>query len=115
VLIELGAVLAPSNEAFAKYLNSTNYARNDTDKLEAVLSYHVLRGSFARGLFKNSPQFIPTLLSNPRYANVTGGQRVEVTSSGDGVAFYSAIRAVSNLVTPVRFKLVPGAWIWVYD
>ena len=108
MLIELDAVLAPTDEAFAKHFSSTNDANNDTDKLGALLSYHILRGSFTRTHFNNSPQFIPTLLSDSRYANITGGQRVEVASSGSGIAFYSAVKAVSNLITAVRFKLAPG-------
>jgi uncharacterized surface protein with fasciclin (FAS1) repeats len=107
VLIELDAVLAPTNEAFAKHFNSTNDA-NDTDKLDALLSYHVLRGSFTLVDFNKDPQFIPTLLSDSRYANITGGQTVEVASAGSSIAFYSAVKAVSNLITAVRFKLAPG-------
>ena len=106
MLIEPDTVLAPTNEAFAKHFNSTNDANNT--ELEALLSYHVLRGSFTREHFNNNPQFIPTLLSDSRYASVTGGQRVEVALSGSGITFYSAVKAASNLITAVRFKLSPG-------
>jgi hypothetical protein len=88
------AVLAPSNEAFSKYFDSNNATSNDTDKPAAILSYHVLNGAFTRVLFNDTPLFIPTLLSDPRYANVTGGQRVEVGSLGDEIVFYSAVKAI---------------------
>ena len=61
-------------------------------------------------MFKEIPQFIPTLLSDPKYANVTGGQRVEIVSLGGDVIFYSAVKAVSNLVTAVRLETAPHPW-----
>lgn len=107
-LSQLDAVLAPSNEAFSKYFDAHNATSNDTDKLGAMLSYHVLQGAFTRVLFNNTPLFIPTLLSDPRYANVTGGQRVEVGLLGGDIVFYSAVKAISKLTTPVSFELAAG-------
>jgi Fasciclin domain len=95
-------VLAPSDEAFAKYWNSNEAASNDTDHLEAVLTYHLLRGIHADVFLDIPPQFIPTLLTDSSYTNVTGGQRVEAVSSGGRVSFYSAVKSVSHLITPVR-------------
>jgi uncharacterized surface protein with fasciclin (FAS1) repeats len=95
-------VLAPSDEAFAKYWNSNKAASNDTDHLEAVLTYHLLQGIHADVFLDVPPQFIPTLLRNNSYTNVTGGQRVEAVSSGGRVNFYSAAKSISHLITPVR-------------
>ena len=95
-------VLAPSDEAFAKYWNSNKAASNDTDHLEAVLTYHLLQGIHADVFLDVPPQFIPTLLRNSSYTNVTGGQRVEAVSSGGRVNFYSAVKSISHLITPVR-------------
>lgn len=95
-------VLAPSDEAFAKYWSSNEAASNDTDHLEAVLTYHLLPGIHADVFLDVPPQFIPTLLRNSSYTNVTGGQRVEAVSSGGRVNFYSAVKSVSHLITPVR-------------
>jgi uncharacterized surface protein with fasciclin (FAS1) repeats len=97
-------VLAPSDEAFAKYWNSSKAASNDTDHLEAVLAYHVLQGIHADVFLDVPPQFIPTLLRNSSYTNVTGGQRIEAVSSGGRVNFYSAVKSVSHLITPVRYS-----------
>jgi len=96
-------VLAPSDEAFAKYWDSNKAARNNTDNLEAILTYHVLEGIHANTFLETPPQFIPTLLTNSSYANVTGGQRVEAVSSARHIIFYTAAKAASNLVTPVRW------------
>ncbi len=95
-------VLAPSDEAFAKYWNSNNAASNDTDYLEAVLTYHLLPGIHSDLFLDVPPQFIPTLLKNSSYTNVTGGQRVKSVSSGGHVSFYSAAKSVSHLITSVR-------------
>jgi uncharacterized surface protein with fasciclin (FAS1) repeats len=95
-------VLAPSDEAFAKYWNLNKAASNDTDHLKAVLTYHLLQGIHTDVFFDVPPQFIPTLLRNSSYTNVTGGQRVEAVSSGGRVSFYSAVKSVSHLITPVR-------------
>ena len=95
-------VLAPSDEAFAKYWNSNKAASNDTDHLKAVLTYHLLQGVHADQFLDVPPQFIPTLLTNSSYANVTGGQRVEVVSSGGRVKYYSAAKSISHVITPVR-------------
>lgn len=95
-------VLAPSDEAFAKHLNSGDAASNGSDELGAILTYHILQGIHAELLLSKPPQFIPTLLSNQSYTNITGGQRVEAAVSDDGVVFYSAVKAISKLISPVR-------------
>jgi hypothetical protein len=46
------------------------------------------------------PQFLPTLLDNASYANVTGGQRVEQLFTTSSV-FRSAIKRDSNITIPV--------------
>jgi hypothetical protein len=66
------------------------------------LTYHLLQGIHPDAFLDVPPKFIPTLLSNSSYANVTGGQRVEAISSGGRVSFYSAAKSVSHLITPVR-------------
>jgi len=95
-------VLAPSDEAFAKYWNSTEALSNDTDYLEAILSYHLLQGIHANEFLDVPPKFIPTLLRNSSYTNVTGGQRVKAVSSGGRVDYYSAAKSVSHLIASVR-------------
>ena len=76
-------ILAPSNEAFAAFLNSSvgaALATNDTAAIEAVLMYHVLNGTHPAASIMSTPAFVPTMLTNTVYANVTGGQVVEAVT-----------------------------------
>ena len=75
----------------------------DSGAVAALLSYHVLKGSYPASAFTNSSQFIPTLLTNTTYANVTGGQVVEARLNGSDVNIFSGLLAKSMVVTAVRF------------
>lgn len=56
----------------------------------------------AADLVPGAPVFIPTLLTNAEYTNVTGGQNVEnVKQAGDVVVFVSGQGSRSTLVQPV--------------
>ena len=93
-------ILAPSNAAFSK-LNASGMAGAlaDPNALAAVLSYHVLNGTYRSSAVTNASTFIPTHLTSPQYANVTGGQRVEVIKQGDKVVFYSGLLMNSTVTT----------------
>lgn len=54
----------------------------------------------ASSSFDSTPQFLPTLLTNQAFTNVTGGQVVEVTSGNGTVSIYSAIKAQSTIAVP---------------
>ncbi|KPI35499.1 Stabilin-2 [Cyphellophora attinorum] len=62
-------LLAPNNNAFEMALNASGgaFQNNDTSLIEAVLSYHVLNGSYSN--FSSMPMFIPTALGPGMYAN----------------------------------------------
>ncbi|KAI9893336.1 MAG: hypothetical protein M1814_000466 [Vezdaea aestivalis] len=93
-------ILAPSNAAFAKLLAGGGAsALADTTLVQSLLSYHVLAGTYRAAAITNSSAFVPTLLTNPRYANVTGGQRVEVKKVGSTVEIISGLKSVSNVTT----------------
>jgi uncharacterized surface protein with fasciclin (FAS1) repeats len=97
-------ILAPSNDAFSKLLASPAGARlaaNDSALIQAVLSYHVLQGNFPASSISDKPAFVPTLLNNTAYTNVTGGQRVEVVKKDDKVIVYSGGRANSTVTKAV--------------
>ena len=98
-------ILAPSNEAFAAFLNSSAgmaVTLNDTAAIQAILSYHVLNGTYPASSIMSTPAFIPTLLNNPSYSNVTGGQVVEAVTQGSSVEIYSGLLANSTVTTPVE-------------
>ncbi|KAI9755044.1 MAG: hypothetical protein M4579_004447 [Chaenotheca gracillima] len=93
-------ILAPSNDAFAKLLEGPMGAAimaNDTDLIQAVLTYHVLNGTYPASVVTDTGAFIPTLLTDSAYSNVTGGQVVEAIKSGDDVLFFSGLRANSTV------------------
>ncbi|TVY71346.1 Fasciclin-like arabinogalactan protein, partial [Lachnellula suecica] len=95
-------ILAPSNDAFNKIpyteLNQA-FANNDQDVITNVLEYHILQGSrTAAQLVPGTPEFIPTLLTNKAYSNVSGGQRVQnVKQAGNVVVFVSGQGSRSTL------------------
>jgi uncharacterized surface protein with fasciclin (FAS1) repeats len=91
-------ILAPSNEAFASLGNETLQALTVTEELlTALLQYHVLNGTFLSTAITNQSTFVPTLLTNELFTNVTGGQVVEAVSSGGNVTFFSGLLANSSV------------------
>jgi len=93
-------ILAPSNDAFTAFLKTTAGANaaKQQDVVSALLTYHVLTGKFPGSSFTSASQFIPTLLTNASYTNVTGGQRVAAHTDGGKVVFTSGLLAKSNVV-----------------
>ncbi|RFU30408.1 hypothetical protein B7463_g5952, partial [Scytalidium lignicola] len=93
-------ILVPSNDALRSFLNDTAMARMpapDSGAIAAVLSYHVLNGTYFANNFTDTPMFIETMLENSTYENVTGGQVVEARKDGDMVSFYSALKTEANI------------------
>merc|ERR1712036_193451 len=108
-------ILAPSNDALATFLNSTAGAAAATDPaaVAALLTYHVLNGTYPASAFTNTSQFIPTLLSNSSYSNVTGGQVVEARLRGETVSVFTGLLSASNVtVANVNFT---GGVVHVID
>lgn len=97
-------ILAPSNEAFANVGNSTvgqAIKANDTAAIQAVLTYHVLNGTYNSSQITSTPSFVPTHLTNEAYTNVTDGQVVEALNTTDGVQFISGLLANSTVTQAV--------------
>ena len=95
-------ILAPSNEAFAKFLSgpsASTITNNDTTAIQAILQYHVLNGTYPASAITDTPAFVPSLLNDPTYANVTGGQVVQAVRQSDSVVFYSGLLANSTVTT----------------
>jgi hypothetical protein len=69
--------------------------------LAALLTYHVLSGTYPASAFTNISAFVPTLLTNTSYANVTGGQRVGGISNGTDVLISSGLLQQSKVTTAV--------------
>lgn len=104
-------LLAPNNQAFEALLNNTPSLAGNTGLLEAVLTYHVLNGSYSN--FTAGPSFIPTALMNSTYANVTGGQVVEAIGTSNGTTFYTGL--LSNASTVGNASNFTGGFIHIID
>ena len=98
--------LAATNDAVGKYLS--RFPNNLTeDVLEATFQYSLLRGGFPSLSFTNTSQFVATNLVNARYANVTGGQAVELVLGAGGnpqvVTGNRSIATSTSAVCPKAF------------
>jgi Fasciclin domain len=90
-------LLAPADTAISSWL-SNNVSQAT---VEAVLLYHLLEGRHPIASISNSSTVIKSALTNETYANVTGGQRVEVSNTGV-VEFQSDAKAISKVLIAVR-------------
>ena len=94
-LVNSVTVLAPNDAAFQKASNP------DSDELQALLRYHAVKGQYVSVTFNEAPAFRATLLTNKKYANVTGGQRVELVRVDNGPVIRSALKKTSQITTAV--------------
>jgi len=107
-------LLAPSNDALGA-LNSSGILSSGSQEglIQALLNYHVLVGVFNSSSITETPAFPATLLNNTAFANVTGGQVVEVRVEDDEVA---AITGFKNNVTVTEADIAfDGGVIHVID
>jgi uncharacterized surface protein with fasciclin (FAS1) repeats len=85
-------ILAPSNRAFSAVSNATLQGlTSNPDLLAALLQYHVLNGTYRGEQITNTSAFVPTLLTDSRFTNVTGGQRVRAQLRNGNVTFFSGL------------------------
>ena len=93
-------ILAPNNAALAAFTNSSAglAAAANPAAVAALLTYHVLNGTVRSSDITNTTAFVPTLLNNATYANVTGGQVVGAKSNGTTVSIYSGLLSESHVV-----------------
>ncbi|KAL8669573.1 MAG: hypothetical protein Q9168_005842 [Polycauliona sp. 1 TL-2023] len=96
-------VLAPSNDAFMK----AGMADADTDTLQALILYHLINGSMMSDAVTEMPAFLPTMLNNSMYTNVTGGQVVEAVKQDDKVLFYSGLLNNATVTEAVCPRATP--------
>lgn len=74
--------------------------------LSGVLQYHVLSGKLLSTDFTTSPIFPSTLLSTP-FANVTGGQKLQLTLLNETASLFSGYKQASSVITPACFPPWP--------
>lgn len=73
--------------------------------LQALLMYHVLNGTYPSTEVMETPLFLPTMLNNSMYTNVTSGQVVEGLTQGDDVVFYSGMLNNSTVTEAVSIEI----------
>jgi uncharacterized surface protein with fasciclin (FAS1) repeats len=95
-------ILAPSNDAFGQIDNETlSGLTSNEGLLTALLQYHVLNGTFLSTDITNTSAFVPSLLTNELFTNVTGGQVVEAVARDGNVLFFSGLLTNSTVTTAV--------------
>ncbi len=99
-------ILAPDNNALAAFVNSSSNAPITPDNLAALLSYHVLNGTYYASNFTNTSAFIHTSLTNQTFANVTDGQVVEGVLKNGNVTIFSGLGENSTVTSAVRFPVL---------
>ncbi|KAI4087544.1 MAG: hypothetical protein LQ344_006697 [Seirophora lacunosa] len=109
-------ILAPSNEAFEAFMETdaaAALANNDTEAIQALLSYHIINGTYPASAVTETPVFLPTMLNDSMYANVTGGQVVEAVMQEDSVVFYSGL--LSNATVTTADQNFTGGVVHIID
>jgi hypothetical protein len=93
--------LAPSNDAISTF-NSQNPGLLNGSVL-ANVQYGLLMGGFPALSFSDTPQFVASSLTNATYANVTGGQVVELVLGSDGSPeVVTGNKSISTTTTTVK-------------
>ena len=106
-------ILAPSNAAFNKFLNSSSGSlvkNNNTAAIEAFLNYNVINGTHYASAINGTPTFLPTTLNNPAFTNVTGGQVVEAVTFGQNVTIFSGLLQNSTVSQAVSSTHKPSSY-----
>lgn len=65
------------------------------------LQYHILQGTYQADQIPDDLAFVPSMLNDTTYSNVTGGQVVGVERDDNNVTLYSGLLQNSSVVTPV--------------
>ncbi|KAK5035403.1 hypothetical protein LTS07_002840 [Exophiala sideris] len=97
-LLNNGTFSVPNDEAISTFTSANQDVTED--ELLALLQYHCVNGTHPSATFGLQPLFAPTLLSNTSYANVTGGQVVEITMLNNTPTVLSGVKAASHVVEP---------------
>jgi uncharacterized surface protein with fasciclin (FAS1) repeats len=102
-------ILAPSNKAFGQVANATLQSLlANPSTLAGLLTYHVLNGTYRAEAVTNTSAFLPSLLTDTSYANVTGGQRVRSQLRDGKVTFFSGLQDNSTVTQGVSTFYPPA-------
>lgn len=97
-------ILAPSNQAFERFMRENPGAAQNQALVAPLLQYHVLQGTVMSQQLSRQPLFATTMLQMP-FANVTGGQHVELSlMNGNRAMAISGFKRMSMVTqADVRF------------
>ncbi|RMD44412.1 hypothetical protein DV735_g762, partial [Chaetothyriales sp. CBS 134920] len=101
-------VLAPTDDALSTFAQQNPGQMSDSLQVSHLLEYHIVLDIYRSDAFALTPFFAATLLTDPAYANVTGGQVVELTVVNGSAAIVSGLKAVSFITTPSDIPFVGG-------
>jgi len=82
-------LFAPSNDAMAKLnysILAPAFSSGNVDFIRQLLYYHVATGLHPTSSLSGSFQFLPTLMNNVTYTNVTGGQVIAAVQQAGNVS-----------------------------
>lgn len=74
---------------------------SDPVYVQSFLTYHVLQGVVYSQNITETPAFVPTLLNNTRFSNVTGGQVVGARKDDEDVEIISGLGSEAKVVQAV--------------
>ncbi|KAF5019310.1 hypothetical protein F66182_8703 [Fusarium sp. NRRL 66182] len=110
-------IVAPSNDAFEQIPYSSLkdlWDSNDKKTIVPILQYHILQGTIDTEKLKAGPAYVkPTLLLDPKWANVTDGQNILITKQPDDVVFSSKLGNRATVInSDIKFQ---GGLIQIVD
>lgn len=96
-------VLAPNDAALQRAMQNPQYMAMSSDPVyvQSFLTYHVLQGVVYSQNITETPAFVPTLLNNTRFSNVTGGQVVGARKDDEDVEIISGLGSEAKVVKAV--------------
>ncbi|KAK5659808.1 hypothetical protein OQA88_1020 [Cercophora sp. LCS_1] len=105
-------ILAPSDQAFSAILADPAVAakvQSDPGFVATLLTYHVLNGTFYASdlLGASDPAFVPTLMTDPAFSTVSGGQRLRAQAE-DGTVVITTGNGAEAKVQATDFNFTGG-------
>jgi uncharacterized surface protein with fasciclin (FAS1) repeats len=97
---------APSNAAINAWLATPGTTSLTTDQVEALISYHLIHGTFSVATFSQVPIFANSNLNNVTFENVTSGQAVELLQTPTGPSVISGNSTISTISKAVSLPYV---------
>ncbi|EXJ87875.1 hypothetical protein A1O1_04802 [Capronia coronata CBS 617.96] len=91
------SVIVPDDQAMSDFIANNPNITSDANAVRALLQYHIANGTHPSATFGLQPLFVPTLLTDTNYTNVTGGQVVELSTDNSQPAVISGVKAVSRV------------------